>query len=407
MVGCLGGLGRSLTSWMMDRGAKHFAFISRSRADKPEAAQLIETMTKAGAVAQVFRGDASNVNDVSRAIKTVTSERRIKGLVHAAMVLEVSFPPLNLVQQANELQDGMLGPKMTVEKFKAALIPKVDGVQALHNALKGHNLDFFVMTSSISATVGQPGQSNYAAANSFLDNFAWQRNLQGLPATSLVLPMVLGVGIVAENDFLEDKIARRGMYGIDEREMLRGFEAAMSQAIPDPNSHGIAPQQCDSTIILGLEPSRLAAPLAAAGDKTDISWYEDARFSTLRPLIDTAIGRSGKGNAIKNGAGGNFAEHLAVIAASKEGYGAALAMTAAHIMQKCASILMVAVEDFELEGQSIGSYGLDSMIGAELRNWLFKEFKLNIAFQDLLATNLTFKGLSMKILDTLDVVESM
>jgi hypothetical protein len=183
----------------------------------------------------------------------------------------------------------MLGPKMTLEKFKAALAPKVDGAQALHHALKDHDLDFFVMTSSISATVGQPGQSNYAAANSFLDNLAWQRNLMGLPATSLVLPMVLGVGVVAESDTLEDKITRRGMYGIDEREMLRGFEAAMSQPIPSPGS-GTAPKQSNSTIVLGLEPSRLADALAAAGENTDIAWTEDARFSNLRPLIDAAAG---------------------------------------------------------------------------------------------------------------------
>ena len=311
-------------------------------------------------------------------------------------------------------QDGMLGPKMTTDKFKAALTPKVDGVQALHHALQGHELDFFVMTSSISATVGQPGQSNYAAANSFLDNFAWQRNLMGLPATSLVLPMVLGVGVVAENDFLEDKISRRGMYGIDEREMLRGFEAAMSQ--PSLGSGALPARKCDSTIILGLEPTRLAGALAAAaGESTDVSWYEDARFSNLRPMIDAASGGSGAGGN-KNGAGGNadFAEQIIATAAEDKatdsqgdgagGYDAALLMTASHIMRKCANILVMSPDDFELEGQSIGGYGLDSMIGAELRNWLFKELRLNIAFQDLLAGTLDFNGLAALVLEGLGVV---
>lgn len=40
LVGCLGGLGRSLTSWMMDRGARDFVLLSRSGADKPEAAAV-------------------------------------------------------------------------------------------------------------------------------------------------------------------------------------------------------------------------------------------------------------------------------------------------------------------------------------------------------------------------------
>lgn len=90
LVGCLGGLGRSLTSWMMSRGAKHFAFISRSGADKAEAAQLIKSINAAGAVTEVFRGDASNQSDVSHALGSITSSgRRIRGVVHAAMVLQV------------------------------------------------------------------------------------------------------------------------------------------------------------------------------------------------------------------------------------------------------------------------------------------------------------------------------
>lgn len=64
-------------------------FISRSGADKLEAAQLIDSITKAGAIPQVFYGDASNDDDVSRVIEAVTRERKIKGVVHAAMVLEV------------------------------------------------------------------------------------------------------------------------------------------------------------------------------------------------------------------------------------------------------------------------------------------------------------------------------
>ncbi len=60
---------------------------------------------------------------------------------------------------------------------------------------------------------------------------------------------------------------------------------------------------------------------------------------------------------------------------------------------------MIDLEDFELEGKSIRDYGLDSMIGAELRNWLFKELKLNIAFQELLSATLSFKGLAIRVLE--------
>ncbi|KAI5460574.1 lovastatin nonaketide synthase [Mariannaea sp. PMI_226] len=389
LVGCLGGLGRSLTAWMMKRGAKHFAFVSRSGADKPEAAQLIRAINDTGAITQVFRGDASNVQDVSGVIDHITSSgKRIRGVVHAAMVLE----------------DAMLGSSMTIEKFTSSLRPKVDGVLALHHALRDQPpLDFFVMTSSISATVGQPGQSNYAAANSFLDNMALQRNLAGQAATSLILPMVLGVGVVAENDSLEDKISRRGMYGIEEREMLRAFEAAMSQPVTPLLKQARQPHM-NAAIVLGLDPTRLAETWGSSGeDVAEIEWADDARFSHLRLLSDSILGKSGNNKSGSGGAAG-FAEQVAE-AASTDGYDAALGIMASCIMQKCGSILMLPVDGFEMEGRSVGSYGLDSMIGAELRNWLLKELGLNIAFQELLGTTLTFKGLSKQVLDGFGITE--
>ena len=286
----------------------------------------------------------------------------------------------------------MLGPNMTVDKFRKVLAPKVDGALALHNALKSHKLDFFVMTSSISAIVGQPGQCNYAAANSFLDGLAWQRNLEGLPASSLVLPMVLGVGVVAENEHLENKITRSGMYGVDEREMLRGFETAMSMPVP---KRGAAVAYTNSAIIMGLDPTRLAAALDTAGKNSDIGWVEDARFSELKTIIAAAGGATKK-----SGSGGadGLAEQIKAAFAATRGYDAVLEMTAKSIMQKCGGILLIDVDDFEMDGPSIGDYGLDSMIGTELRNWLFKTFGFNIAFRDLLAPTLTFKGLSQLVL---------
>ncbi|CAI7646256.1 unnamed protein product [Penicillium discolor] len=382
LAGCLGGLGRSLTSWMMERGARHFAFISRSGDDKPEAAQLTSSLREAGAKPQIFRGDVSNVSDVKNVIEAVTSGpdgKRIRGVVHAAMVL----------------QDGIFGPQTSIEKFQAAITPKVDGALALHHALKDHELDFFVMTSSISAIVGQPSQSNYAAANSFLDNLACQRNHMGLAATSVALPMVLGVGVVAENDALEDKITRRGMYGIDERDLLRTFEAAMSSR---PRSDL---KYQEASILLGLDPGRLAGAWTAARENTDLDWVEDGRFIGLKALVEAASGGKNGDDAKDGGEGGVAAQAVAV--AQSDGVDAAVDVIAACLMQRCAGILMMSVEDFALEGSSVGGYGLDSMIGAELRNWLFKMFGLNIPFQELLSTSLTFKGLSLLVLEALGV----
>lgn len=90
LVGCLGGLGRSLTTFMRSRGCSNFVFISRSGADKPDAALVVKDLIASGATVHVYRGDASNEADVANVIADVKKNYTIRGVVHAAMVLQVS-----------------------------------------------------------------------------------------------------------------------------------------------------------------------------------------------------------------------------------------------------------------------------------------------------------------------------
>ena len=281
--------------------------------------------------------------------------------------------------------------QMDFDKFNAVVVPKVHGALSLHNALKDTPLDFFVMTSSISAVLGNPGQTNYCAGNGFLDALAYHRNLNGLAATALALPMVLDVGVVAENEGIESSLSRKGMYGIDEQEMLRGFETAMTANIPQkPEEATIGHAQ----IILGLEVAYLASAMESQ-DTADVYWYNDARFKRIRAAIE-----SESKSSIKGGSG--FMEQLSEAAALSPEI--AVDAIAQHIMTRCSRILMTAVEDFEIEGPSVADYGLDSMIGAELRNWLFKEFGLDIPFQQLLASTLTFKALAIVVGEKIGVL---
>lgn len=90
MVGGLGGIGRSLTTWMFSRGARRFAFLNRSGADSPKAAELVKDLQALGAEVHVMRGNVSVLSDVEAAFGQLSYP--IGGIVLAAMGLQVSVP---------------------------------------------------------------------------------------------------------------------------------------------------------------------------------------------------------------------------------------------------------------------------------------------------------------------------
>lgn len=137
-----------------------------------------------------------------------------------------------------------------------------------------------------------------------------------------------------------------------------------------------------------------------APNTSDIHWLNDTRFSGVRRAIDAAITVSG---STRKGSDNSDIVGLVACAFQQEGGGpdAAVRIIADHIMKKCSSILLVRLEDLEFDSGSIASHGLDSMIGVELRNWLFKEFSLEISLQNLLSATLTFMGLSAMVCQSL------
>jgi D-arabinose 1-dehydrogenase-like Zn-dependent alcohol dehydrogenase len=88
MVGCLGGLGRSMSKWMMSRGARKFVFLGRSGLDKAPARRLVEDLESNDAHCTVVRGDVCSMADVQKVVDSVESP--IGGVIQAAMGLNVS-----------------------------------------------------------------------------------------------------------------------------------------------------------------------------------------------------------------------------------------------------------------------------------------------------------------------------
>ncbi|KAK4221309.1 putative polyketide synthase [Podospora fimiseda] len=368
LVGCLGGLGRSLTTWMMEAGARRFVFLSRSGADSLSAARLVQQMESHGAVVDVVRGDATSRDDVVRAVNQVSDDHRIKGVVHAAMVL----------------RDGLFST-MTFENWKSSVNPKVLGVANLHSVLTDHPLEFFLMTGSVSGILGNPTQSNYAAANTYLDSLARHRQTSCMPAASVVLPMVLGVGVVAENEELEKALTRQGMYGIDEEHLIEAFEAAILSCRNNNADH----------VVVGLDAFHLqtAAKKSFESGEESSFWSVDPRFNHTVHDMELSSVKS------DTSSGGSNPQCLILdtIKRAKSQEDATIAVSN-HLAGKLGRMLLLSEDEFtDIDSRSVASYGLDSMIGVEFRNWIFREFKFNIPFQQLLGSTLTITKLSKQL----------
>lgn len=89
-----------------------------------------------------------------------------------------------IIHTAGVLRDGTLA-NQTPEQFREVLAPKLQGAWNLHALSEDIALDFFVGFSSAASLIGSPGQSNYVAANAFLDALMHLRQAKGLPALTL------------------------------------------------------------------------------------------------------------------------------------------------------------------------------------------------------------------------------
>ena len=91
--------------------------------------------------------------------------KKLAGVLHAAAVL----------------QDGLIS-NIDAAALDAVIGPKVIGAQHLDAATRDRSLDYFVLFSSATTFIGNPGQGSYVAANGFMEGLARQRRRRGLPA---------------------------------------------------------------------------------------------------------------------------------------------------------------------------------------------------------------------------------
>ena len=351
LVGGLGGLGRSLALLLADSGAGHICFLSRSGGTSPTARRLIQELEDRNVHIKAYSCDISKESSLASVLKTCSEEMPpIRGVFQCAMVLQDT-----------------LFERMSYDQWTTSLSPKVTGTWNLHTLLPS-SLSFFITLSSFAALFGNRTQSNYAAAGAYQDALSHYRRKMGLKAVTVDLGVMRDIGVIAEKGATDYLKEWEQPFGMRENE----FHALMKKIIASE----ISTNDTATQIINGLATG---ATVHAAGIRTPF-YFSDPRFSHLvaaGPSIDSG-NSSAQGS---NPAAPSLRDQLSAATTLTD---AANIVTDA-LVARVAKSLQTEKSEID-EARPLHSYGIDSLVGVEIANWVFRETKVGVSVFDILAT---------------------
>ncbi|MFD4974449.1 SDR family NAD(P)-dependent oxidoreductase, partial [Streptomyces sp. NPDC058424] len=321
ITGGTGGLGGVLARHLVtERGVRRLLLASRRGPDAGGARALVDELTGLGALVDVAACDVTDRDALTALLARVPAAHPLSAVVHTAGVVD----------------DGVIG-SLTPEHLDTVLRPKADAAWHLHDLTRDLDLDAFVLFSSVAATLGSPGQGNYAAGNAFLDALAAHRHALGLPATSLAWgPWTQSVGMTSKlSDIDVERIARSGMPPLTVEQGLALFDAALATGGP-----ALLPVRLDLAV---LRTQGEIAPL-------------------LRGLIRTTVRRSAAQTSVT---ADSLAQRLASLDAD-----ARRETLLALVCTQIAQVLGHTDADQVEAARQFQDLGFDSLTAVELRNGL-------------------------------------
>jgi len=363
VTGGAGALGRVVATYLAERGARHITLLGRTPipprtawADLTDGEPHFDTVTalrmieRLGAHIETASVDVTSADEVNTWLTGHHSRggRPVRGIVHAA----------------GSVSDQLL-INMREEDYAKVTAPKITGTRVLHEAFSGQNLDFFVMFGSAGSTIAAPGQGNYAAANAFLDAFAYHRRGQGLPALTIGWGP-WSVGMVEELK-LEKVYAHRGIELITPAVGARILDRLIKQAVP-------------SVVAITVDWNR--ARQAGMGGPLP------PMFGDLES-VDAAMLVDASGSSI-----------LDVLAATPEtGRGA---LISERVQQVVADVFDCSPADID-PGAMLDDIGLDSMMAMEFRVRINATFSIDVPVLEILR-GVSVNSLSERILAELHAI---
>nr|WP_226858190.1 SDR family NAD(P)-dependent oxidoreductase [Acidithiobacillus ferridurans] len=193
VTGGLSGFGLETARRLAERGARKLVLISRSGRMDGHAREAMVLMRSWGVEILALRCDVTDRTQLADLFARIALELGpLRGVIHAAAVI-----------------DDALAQNLSEEQIQRVLAPKVQGALHLHHLTQTLSLDFFVLYSSVTTILGNPGQAHYVAANTWMEALAQQRRAQGLPATAILWGAIGDVGFLARNKKTKEALQQR------------------------------------------------------------------------------------------------------------------------------------------------------------------------------------------------------
>ena len=265
---------------------------------------------------------------------------------------------------------------MTFDQWKASTDAKVAGSWNLHTAL-GKDLDFFVLFSSLTSVSGSRGQANYVAGNSFLDSLARHRRRIGQKAICLNLGAMVSDGMLAENTALQNRVLASGhLTPIDQAMFFSLFDHCLHWDQTTDLSAS------ESQMVFGFETP---ANIQAKGLEEE-DWLHDPLFRHLWRLEASSNNNL---NSSSDASSGNKSttkdrkDYKKLFMAASSSAEASDIVTQAIVAKLAHSLEEVGKSDLDW-AKPMHSYGVDSLLGIDLRSWIMRMFQVDVPVFEIL-----------------------
>jgi acyl transferase domain-containing protein/acyl carrier protein len=192
IVGGIGGFGLAAADWLVQRGARMIALCSRRGVADEATAAAIARWKKAGVSASVHACDITDAGATAALLAKLRAVAPLKTILHAAMVL-----------------DDALITNLDRRRNRPVIDAKARGAALLDRLTQDDALEHFILFSSATTLVGNPGQANYVAANGYLEGLARARRQAGKPALAIGFGAIADTGFLASNAAVGDLLAKR------------------------------------------------------------------------------------------------------------------------------------------------------------------------------------------------------